>query len=145
ADSPLEVELASYYFRNELGELVAPGIMQALPAVRINFRQVDNPTHVTMMSDRSFQDMVGFLWGPAGYSMTQWIYPFYHSSGGTNYGSINDSELDQLLDREKAEADATARREIWQQVWDRIHDQVYQAWFPEAFNRMCWHNWLMNE
>jgi peptide/nickel transport system substrate-binding protein len=56
ADNPLDMELVSWYYRNELSELVAPGINQALPEVNINWRQIDNPTHVTLMSDRNFDD-----------------------------------------------------------------------------------------
>lgn len=143
-DSPLKVEMPSFYYRTELAELVVPGINSQLPEVDIGFREVDNPTHVTLMSDRNFDDTIGFLWGPAGYSMDQWIYPFYHSEGGTNYGSINDPELDSLLAAQRSEPDEAAKTELWRSVWDRIHDQVYQAWFPEPLVRQAWHNYVMN-
>ncbi|MBT5774126.1 MAG: ABC transporter substrate-binding protein [Dehalococcoidia bacterium] len=143
-DSPLEMEMKSYYYANELSELVVPGINQNLPEVNITFERVDNPTHVTLMSDRNFPDTVGFLWGPAGYSMDQWIYPFYHSTGGTNYGNVNDPELDTMLEKQRTEADPDAQKEIWKQVYDRIHDKVYQAWFPEPLVRTAWHNYVMN-
>jgi len=144
ADSRLEVAMPSFYYRSELAELVAPGINQNLPEVNISFREIDNPTHVTLMSDRNFDDTIGFLWGPAGFSMDQWIFPFYHSTGGTNYGSVNDPDLDALLEGQRAEPDLDAKTEIWRQVWDRIHDQVYQAWFPEPLVRVAWHNYVMN-
>jgi peptide/nickel transport system substrate-binding protein len=144
ADSRLEVAMPSFYYRSELAELVAPGINQNLPEVNISFREIDNPTHVTLMSDRNFDDTIGFLWGPAGFSMDQWIFPFYHSTGGTNYGSVNDPDLDAMLEAQRAEADLDAKTEIWRQVWDRIHDQVYQAWFPEPLVRVAWHNYVMN-
>jgi peptide/nickel transport system substrate-binding protein len=144
ADNPLEMELVSWYYRNELSELVAPGINQSLPEVNINWRQIDNPTHVTLMSDRNFDDTIGFLWGPPGYSMDMWIYPFYHSSAGNNYGSINDAELDGMLEKQRELTDAAERKEVWQQIWDRLHDKVYQAWFPEPFTRYVWHNFMLN-
>lgn len=144
ADSPLEFEMASYYYKAQLAELVVPGINQNLPEVNIKFRDVDNPTHVTMMSSRNFEETVGFLWGPAGYSMDQWIYPFYHSDGGTNYGNIKDTTLDTMLEKQRVEADPDAQKEIWRDVWDRIHDKVYQAWFPEPLVRVAWHNYVMN-
>ena len=143
-DSPLEVEMKSFYYANELSELVAPGINSQLPEVNITFERVDNPTHVTLMSDRNFPDTVGFLWGPAGYSMDQWIFPFYHSTGGVNYGNINDPELDTMLENQRSEVDPAAQKEIWKQVFDRIHDKVYQAWFPEPLVRVGWHNYMMN-
>jgi len=123
---------------------VVPGINQSLPEVDITFREVDNPTHVTLMSDRNFDTMIGFLWGPPGYSMDQWIYPFYHSEGSLNYGSINDPELDDLLVKQRAETNAEAQKDLWLQISDRIHEKVYQAWFPEPFIRPAWHNYLMN-
>ncbi len=143
-DKPLEIEMKSFYFANELSELVVPGINQNLPEVKFTFERVDNPTHVTLMSDRNFPDTVGFLWGPAGYSMDQWIYPFYHSQGGTNYGNVNDPQLDTLLESQRTEPDPDTQKDLWKQVYDRIHDKVYQAWFPEALVRSTWHNYVMN-
>ena len=144
ADNPLKAEMPSYYFRTELAQLVVPGINQNLPEVQITFREVDNPTHVTLMSDRNFDSMIGFLWGPPGYSMDQWIYPFYHSTGSLNYGSINDAELDDLLVKQRSESNADAQKALWQQIYDRIHDKVYQAWFPEVQIRASWHNYILN-
>ncbi|MCK9495340.1 MAG: hypothetical protein M0R75_07570, partial [Dehalococcoidia bacterium] len=117
---------------------------QSLPEVNITFREVDNPTHVTLMSDRNFDTMIGFLWGPPGYSMDQWIYPFYHSTGSLNYGSVNDPELDDLLVKQRASSNPDEQKDLWTQVYDRIHDKVYQAWFPEAQNRSVWHNYFLN-
>ncbi|MCA9850347.1 MAG: hypothetical protein KC461_06865, partial [Dehalococcoidia bacterium] len=76
---------------------------------------------------RNFDEMIGFLWGPPGYSMDQWLYPFYHSAGSLNYGSINDSKLDDLLVAQRSESDAAAQKDLWQQISDHVHDQVYQA------------------
>jgi peptide/nickel transport system substrate-binding protein len=144
AQNPLVTEMPSFYYRTELAQLVVPGINQNLPEVNITFREVDNPTHVTLMSDRNFSDTIGFLWGPPGYTMDQWIYPFYHSTGSLNYGSVEDSDLDALLVAQRAESNPDAQRDLWMQVWDRIHDQVYQAWFPEPLVRVGWHNYVMN-
>jgi len=144
ADSPLVAEMPSYYYRTELSQLVVPGINQNLPEVNITFREVDNPTHVTLMSDRNFDEMIGFLWGPPGYAMDQWIYPFYHSAGNLNYGSVNDADLDELLVKQRSETNPDAQKELWLQVSDRIHDKVYQAWFPEPLMRPSWKNWMLN-
>ena|GEM_PF-885351 len=144
SDSPLTAEMPSYYYRTELSQLVVPGINQNLPEVNITFREVDNPTHVTLMSDRNFDDMIGFLWGPPGYAMDQWIFPFYHSSGSLNYGSVDDPDLDTLLLNQRSETNPDAQLELWRQVYDRIHDKVYQAWFPEPLLRPSWKNWMLN-
>jgi peptide/nickel transport system substrate-binding protein len=144
ADNPLQMEMVSYYYRNQLSELVIPGIVANLPEVDIAWRQVDNPTHVTLMSDRNFDDTIGFLWGPPGYSMDQWIFPFMHSTGGNNYGSINDPTLDALLEKQRAETDVATQKEQWHSISERIHDQVFQAWFPERGRRSAWHNYMLN-
>jgi len=144
ADAPLVAELASWYTREELAQLVIPSINQNLPQADLTFREIDNPTHVTMMSDRNFEQMVGFLWGPPGYSMDQWIYPFYHSEGSLNYGSIVDTDLDEMLVAQRAETNADAQHEVWRQIYDRIHDMVYQAWLPERLIRQAFHNYILN-
>jgi peptide/nickel transport system substrate-binding protein len=143
-EKPLEITLQSWYYRQELSELVVPGIAQNLPEVKIGWRQIDNPTHVTLMSDRNYPELIGFLWGPPGFSMDLWIYPFYHSTGGTNYGSINDAELDAKLDAQRAAPTLEEKKEIWQWIWERIHDKVYQAWFPEPLVRSAWPNFMLN-
>src|SRR3546814_14337900 len=90
------------------------------------------------MSDRNFDTMIGFLWGPPGYAMDQWIYPFYHSEGSLNYGSINDAALDDLLVKQRSESNADAQKELWFDIQAHIHDKVYQAWFPEVMARPVW-------
>jgi ABC-type transport system substrate-binding protein len=76
--------------------------------------------------------------------MDQWIFPFYHSTGGTNYGNVNDPELDSMLELQRVQADPEEQKETWKKVYDRIHDKVYQAWFPEPLIRVAWHNYVMN-
>ena len=144
ASNPLTVELVAWYYRNELNSLVIPSINQNLPEVNITFREIDNPTYITMISDRNFDAVTGFLWGPPGFSMDQWVYPFYHSAGSLNYGSINDPDLDVLLVAQRAESNADAQKAYWQQIWDRIHDQVYQMWFPERLQRPVHNNYILN-
>jgi len=144
ADSPLTAECISWYNRTEFAQIAIPGINQSLPEVDITFREVDNPTHVTLMSDRNFDEMIGFLWGPPGYSMDQWLFPFYHSAGSLNYGSINDATLDDLLVKQRAETNADAQRDLWMQISDHVHDMVYQMWYPVGFQRAVWHNYVLN-
>ena len=144
ADNPLSPELTAWYYRNELNSLVIPSINQNLPEVNIKFREIDNPSYITMISDRNFDSVTGFLWGPPGYSMDQWVYPFYHSAGSLNYGSVNDPDLDALLVAQRGESNADAQKEQWQQIWDRLHDQVYQMWFPERQARAVHANYILN-
>jgi peptide/nickel transport system substrate-binding protein len=141
---PLSMELVSFYNRNQFSGIVIPSINNNLKEVKINWREIDNPTHVTLMSDRNFKEMIGFLWGPPGYSMDQWLYPFYHSKGSLNYGSIDDPALDALLAKQRAETNAAAQKEIWNQINTLIHDKVYQAWWPVALQRNSFHNYMIN-
>jgi peptide/nickel transport system substrate-binding protein len=145
ADNPLKWEHVTWYDRTDSGEVIIPGINEALGGVvDISFRQVDNPTQVTLLSDRNFDESIGIVWGPPGHSMDQWIFPWWHSQGGLNYNNVNDAEIDGLLESQRAETDLEAKKVIWQQVWDRIHDQVWDIWWPEALSRTAWHNWIIN-
>ena len=144
ADSPLTFEHASWYDRAPSSEIIIPGMIEAVPELNITFREVDNATQVSLLAERTFEDTTGIVWGPPGYSMDQWVYPFYHSNGGLNYNAVGDIELDSLLDQQRREADAEARQDIWRQIWDRIHAQVYNFWWPEPHSRRAWHNYLLN-
>jgi hypothetical protein len=136
--------LPSYYFRTELAQLVVPGSTRTCPEVNITFREVDNPTHVTLMSDRNFDTMIGFLWGPPGYSMDQWIYPFYHSERQPELRLDQRPAPGRLLVAQRSETDADAQKDLWLQISDRIHDKVYQMWWPVGFSRASWHNYVLN-
>ena len=144
ADTPLEFEHVTWYDRDDSAEIIIPGITEVLPEVKINFRQVDNPTQVTALSDRNFEETMGIVWGPPGYAMDQWIFPWYHSRGGLNYNNVDDPDLDKMLEAQRAETDLEAKKDIWLQVWDRIHERVYDIWWPEAHARRAWHNYVLN-
>jgi hypothetical protein len=79
--------------------------------------------------------MVGFLWGPPGYSMDQWLYPFYHSAGEPELRVDRRPGAGRLLVAQRAETNPDAQRDLWMQIWDHVHDMVYQAWWPGAVPR----------
>ncbi len=141
---PLTMELASFYNKNQFTGIVIPSINNNLKEVKITWKDLDNPTHVTLMSDRNYKELIGFLWGPPGYSMDQWLTPFFHSKGSLNYGSIDDPALDALLLKQRAETNPAAQKEIWNQISTLIHDKVYQAWWPVALQRNSFHNYMLN-
>ena len=64
ADNPLTWEHVTWYDRAPSAEQIIPGLHEVLPSVSIAFRQVDNPTQVMMLSDRSFPDTMGIVWAP---------------------------------------------------------------------------------
>lgn len=144
ADSPMKWEIISYYSDADFSEIVIPGVLANLPQMDISFREVDKPTHVTLLANGNFDDGIGIVRGPAGFSMDQWIYPWWHSRGGLNFNNVNDPAMDKLLEDQRDESDPEAKQAIWQQVWDHIHDQVWDIWWPEAFNRSAWHNYAIN-
>ncbi len=144
ATNQLSWEHVTWYDRVPSAEVVIPALNQNLPEVNISFRQVDNPTQVTMLSDRNFNETIGIVWGPPGYSMDQWIFPWYHTEGSLNYNAAGNEDLNALLEKQRAETDLEAKKETWQQVWDIIHDQVWNFWWPERLTRTAWHNYVLN-
>ena len=144
ADNKLKFEHVTWYDRADSGEILIPGLNDAVPEVEVSFRQVDNPTQVTLLSDRNFEDSIGIVWGPVGFSMDQNIFGWWHTEGGLNYNNAGSAELDALLEKQRALTDLAEKKEVWQQVWDVIHDQVWDLWWPEAFSRYAWHNYALN-
>jgi peptide/nickel transport system substrate-binding protein len=145
ADNPLKWEHVTWYDREPSSEIIIPGIKDVTNGViDISFRQVDNPTQVTLLSDRNFDETIGIVWGPFGFSMDQNIFGWYHTGGGLNYNAAGNADLDVLLEKQRAATDLPAKKEIWQQVWDTIHDQVWDFWWPEAYLRYAWHNYVLN-
>ncbi len=144
AEAPLDLGLVSYYFPESFAQQVVPGINERLPEVNIRYLNVDQQTYTEALSNRDFESAIGIQWGPPGYSMDQWIYPWWHSRGGLNFNNVNDAELDTLLNRLRAETDEGARHELWRKIWARVHDRVYDIWWPEAHTRGAQHNYLLN-
>lgn len=56
-------------------------------------------------------------------------YVWWHSTMPTNFGGINDPELDALLDQGRAEADPAARAEIYEDINRIFGEKVYNLWF----------------
>ncbi|HWM75834.1 MAG TPA: ABC transporter substrate-binding protein [Nocardioides sp.] len=55
------------------------------------------------------------------------IYPLVHSGGDLNVSGVSDDELDALLDRARAEADAGSRAEMYREVARMVADKAYAA------------------
>ncbi|MPZ98631.1 MAG: hypothetical protein GEU80_04680 [Dehalococcoidia bacterium] len=111
ADNPLTFEIVGFYQREPIPNLALPLINEALPEVRASWREVDNPTHATLMADRNFDEALGYLI-PSFLSFDMCCYPWYHSDGATNYNNVNDAEMDSMLEAQRAESDLEARKEI---------------------------------
>ena len=146
ADSPLDFEVTQFYLQAfyQFDDLVLP-MLNNIPELDITSRAVDNPTSVVMLNNREFESAHGMTFGPPAYSVDQIAFPFMHSTGGANFGSIDDPELDQLIEAQREELDDEARRDLWHQIWDRDLDQVYYMYLPEnAARHSVWHNYMLN-
>jgi len=87
-----------------------------------------------------------------------YCYPYFHTGGAKNSFNLSDPELDKLLDRERAEFDDEARRQlgfeiqdyllekvagmhIWVSTinssvnWPYLRNNYYAPWFGNSFHR----------
>ena len=141
---PITAELTAWFARLDWGEIMVPALNK-LPLIKATFRQVDNPTAVTLLSARNFQDITNITWGPPAYAVDQTLYPWYHSKGGLNHSNHNDETMDKLVTAQRQEQDPKKQKEIWKQAEDRIYDQVWEVFTPVNFQRRgLWHNYVMN-
>ena len=144
ADAPLSLRDRELLVHGVLPRHVIPGINEVLPEVAVRYRNIDQQTYVDSLASGRFDSAIGIQWGPPGYAMDQWIFPWWHSRGGLNFNNVDDIELDLLLEQQRAETDAAERRALWLKVWERVHDQVYDVWWPEPHVRGVQHNYVMN-
>ena len=56
-------------------------------------------------------------------------YVWWHSGEPTNFGKINDPELDALLEQGRAEADPAKQKTIYEDVNRVFGKQIYNLWF----------------
>lgn len=56
-------------------------------------------------------------------------YVWWHSGMPTNFGKINDPELDALLEQGRAESDPAKRKAIYEDVNRIFGEKVYNLWF----------------
>ncbi len=56
-------------------------------------------------------------------------YVWWHSTMPTNFGKINDPELDALLEQGRAESDPAKRQAIYEDVNRIFGEKVYNLWF----------------
>lgn len=137
----LEFELVHWYLRTT-AEPVQNMLSQI--GVKVNIRQVDNPTHVQIMTQRSFNEAVGVIWGPPQYGADGWIYPYYITGGGLNYNGVADPDLDRMLRAQRAETDPDRRRQILRDIDRHLNDQNYEIWWPQSWYRHMWPAFVKN-
>jgi peptide/nickel transport system substrate-binding protein len=90
--------------------------------------------------------------------LDDYCYPYFHTDGAKNSFNLSDSELDSMLDKERAEFDDEARRQIGFQIqdyllenvagmhiwvstinssvnWSYLKNNYYAPWFGNSFHR----------
>ena len=144
ADSPVTADAPVWYYRREYGGLLVP-MYSMVPELEFNFREVDNPTAVTMLNNRDFEDTVNIVWGPPSYSVDQVTYPWYLSTGGLNHNNVDDAKMDELVVAQRGEQDPEAQLDLWRQIEARILDQIWDVFIPDnIYRREFWHNYVVN-
>ncbi len=140
----LEFEIVEWYITSTQ-DLFSPMQDQLRQiGVKIRDKKVDNPTAITILANRSYDDAANMVWGPPNYSIDGWVYPFYITGGGLNYNNIADAELDNLLKAQRKEADTKKRRDILKKLDTYLNDQNYDVWYPQAWQREAWPAYVKN-
>jgi len=134
----LEFELVEYYLAAGRDAFSPAQDMLREIGVSVRNRHVDNPTAITILAGKSFNEAVNMVWGPPNHSIDGWIYPFYITGGGLNYNSVSNPELDNLLRAQRKEIDATKRKEVLRQIDQLLLGENYDIWWPQAWYRQAW-------
>ncbi|MGD9891345.1 MAG: ABC transporter substrate-binding protein [Dehalococcoidia bacterium] len=134
----LEFEVVEYYITAGRDAFSPAQDMLREIGVNIRNRHVDNPTAITILAGRSFQEAVNMVWGPPNHSIDGWIYPWYITGGGLNYNSVSNPELDNLLKQQRREADATKRKDILKKIDTLLLSENYDIWWPQGWQREAW-------
>jgi ABC-type transport system substrate-binding protein len=133
-----------WYLRAEYREIMKP-MLDKIPELDFQPRQVDNPTAVQMLNDRNFEDTMNAAYGPPVYAVDQALYPFFHSTAGLNNNNINDPEMDKLVSDQRREQNPERQKELWLQAEARMLDQVWSVYVPATVNlRAGYHNYVIN-
>ncbi len=95
-DKPITAEMSAWFARLDWGDILVPALNKLGP-IKATFKSVDNPTAVTILNDRNFQDITNVTWGPPAYAVDQTLFPWYFSKGGLNHNNHNDPTMDKLV------------------------------------------------
>ncbi len=93
--------------------------------VKVNIEPVEQATLISRAIAGDFQTL-SFRNHAGGDPDLQYIW--WHSGSPTNFGNIDDPEIDKLLDEGRAEADKTKRQTIYEDLNRRFADEVYDIW-----------------
>lgn len=140
----LEFEVVEYYITAGRDAFSPAQDMLREIGVNIRNRHVDNPTAITILAGKQFNEAVNMVWGPPNHSIDGWIYPFYITGGGLNYNSVSNPELDNLLKQQRRETDAARRKDVLKRIDTLLLSENYDIWWPQAWYRQAWTPALKN-
>jgi peptide/nickel transport system substrate-binding protein len=143
ADSPLRVDAPAWYKRRDYAQIMTP-MYGDIPEMDFRFREVDNPTAVSMLNDRNFEDTMNVTWGPPAYSVDQAVYPWYLSTGGLNFNNVNDAEMDRLLIAQRGEATRRLRGSSGSRSRTATSTRCGTCSSPRPCPAETFHNYLVN-
>jgi peptide/nickel transport system substrate-binding protein len=117
------------YLTNDVPETVAIAQLvqeqNKAAGIDVSVRTLDQAELIDEVLDGNFQG-AGFRNHPGGDPDTNYVW--WHSGLPTNFGRINDPEIDRLLDEGRQESDPTKRVEIYKDLNRRFQQQLYNLW-----------------
>ena len=121
------VPTGRYLFDRQVGEAIQSMLRKA--GIRVELITPDWPTFVAMLFkplNETEHDLVLVGWGPWVLDADFMLYPTLHSSQmppkGFNFVFYNNSKLDELLDKARAEPDPKKRLDLYRQAVELIWD-----------------------
>jgi peptide/nickel transport system substrate-binding protein len=93
--------------------------------IDVSIRTVDQATQINEAIAGSFQG-VAFRNHPGGDPDTNYVW--WHSGSPTNFGRIDDPEIDRLLDEGRSEPDAAKRVAIYRELNKLFGKELYNLW-----------------
>lgn len=105
--------------------------------VNISIDQTDWATYISQISGTNIQyQMFDIAWIADYVDPHDFLTVLFHSGSYNNWSSLNDPEIDKLLDQADVEQDQTKRFQLYQQAEQKIMDQV--PVLPLSYGRVYW-------
>jgi peptide/nickel transport system substrate-binding protein len=94
---------------------------QLAPIATVNVEVVDRALQIQKMREGDWN--LG-VWATTRLEADQYLSPFLHSKGGSNFSRYNDPELDRLIEAAKTEVDPAKRAQLHVQIQRRVAEMV---------------------
>lgn len=105
--------------------------------VNISIEQTDWATYISQISGPNIQyQMFDIAWIADYVDPHDFLTVLFHSGSYNNWSSLNDPEVDKLLDQADVEKDQAKRFQLYQQAEQKIMDEF--AVLPLSYGRLYW-------